>query len=141
MGRPKYLIMDQLKDKFFVSISGCHVWTGNVSKNGYGKLFHMGETLLAHRQAHIVYKGGIPDGLQVDHKCRNRLCINPDHLEAVTQRENIIRGEGLASVNSKKIICKRGHPLHPYTPGKIRRCRVCHAEAEAKRREFKRAGV
>ena len=83
----------------------CIEWHGPRSPNGYGRV----STKYAHR---IIYEecfGEIPDGLQIDHLCRNRGCVNPAHMEAVTQRENILRGESTAALNSRKTHCKNGH--------------------------------
>lgn len=71
-----------------ISASGCWEWTGAVATTGYGR-FGAGEYV--HRLSHEVYKGPIPEGHQVDHLCRNRVCFNPDHIEAVTQEENLRR--------------------------------------------------
>ncbi len=71
---------------------GCWEWTG-VTVNGYGRfLFTTGKTVRAHRFAYELLVGPIPDGLQLDHLCRNRSCVNPVHLEPVTQQENLRRG-------------------------------------------------
>lgn len=69
----------------------CWEWTGGVSDNGYGQMKHNGATVSAHRYAYERQNGPIPVDLQIDHLCRNRRCANPDHLEAVTQEENLRR--------------------------------------------------
>jgi hypothetical protein len=68
--------------------SGCWIWQRSTSLNGYGQLFHEGRTQRAHRVFYELYIGPIPDGYQIDHTCGKRLCVNPDHLEPVTPREN-----------------------------------------------------
>jgi hypothetical protein len=90
--------------------TACLVWTGSLYKSGYGKLStgHRGQCY-AHRYAWSRVQGPIPDGLVLDHLCRNRRCCNVAHLELVTNAENIRRGRNL---QSKKDYCKRGHPLH-----------------------------
>lgn len=85
--------------------------------------------------SHELHKGPIPEGLVIDHLCRNRGCVNPDHLEAVTQRENILRGEGLAAANARKTHCPKGHPysgenLYVVPSSGRRQCRIC---ADARR--------
>src|SRR5438445_7913613 len=90
--------------------SGCLVWGGSVSSNGYGAVYLQGRRYRAHRLAYELRKGIIPAGKQLDHLCRNRLCINPEHLEAVTQKENILRGQGAPAKNARKTHCPQGHP-------------------------------
>ena len=68
---------------------------------------------IAHRVAYEKAYGPIPEGLVIDHLCRNGLCVNPEHLEAVTRKENILRGEGACAQNARKTHCKRGHELIP----------------------------
>lgn len=93
----------------------------------------------AHRLSYELHKGEIPEGLEIDHLCRNRWCVNPDHLEAVTRRENIMRGDGpkkLGELNSKKTHCKHGHPFDKentrYRPTGGRSCRICNRERQRK---------
>lgn len=73
-------------------ISGCWFWTGAVFKSGYGAIRILGKTTLAHRVAYELFTGPIPVGLVLDHLCRIRPCVNPAHLEAVTDQVNIVRG-------------------------------------------------
>lgn len=71
--------------------SGCHLWVGGLSVRGYGVMILSNKSKQAHRVSYEVAKGQIPEGLVIDHLCSMPSCINPDHLEAVTQRENVIR--------------------------------------------------
>ena len=85
----------------------CWRWTGYIAETGYGKLyFRSRRPILAHRFSYELAFGPIPQGLHLDHLCRNRWCVNPDHLEAVTPAVNIRRG-----AKAGKMICLRGHLL------------------------------
>ena len=89
---------------------GCWLWTGNInSATGYGRLGFGGTNLVAHRVAYELAKGPIPTGLVLDHLCRVRHCVNPDHLEPVTIRENTLRGVGIPAQRARADKCKRGH--------------------------------
>ena len=90
---------------------GCWIWKGCNRGDGYGAFSIRGRGILPHRFGYELSKGEIPKGLQIDHLCRNRLCVNPEHLEAVSQKENILRGDSAITRNRLKTHCPRGHPL------------------------------
>jgi len=90
--------------------SHCWNWTRPLD-SGYGRFWFEGKTKLAHRISYEIYVGPIPTGLQIDHLCRNRSCVNPMHLEPVSLAVNVLRGIGITADNARKIKCKRGHPL------------------------------
>lgn len=117
-----------------VSIEGCWVWNGALDANGYGRLGgRKWSTNLAHRLSYIEFVGPIPEGMTIDHLCRNRRCINPAHLEPVTIAENVMRGESLPAINARKTHCPQGHPYddentyrNPSTGHRL--CRACNRE-------------
>jgi len=111
-------------------VTGCWEWTGKISKTtGYGHLGSVGKHYLAHRASYIALRGPIPIGLVIDHLCRNRICVNPKHMEIVDMRTNILRGESVPAINSKKTRCLRGHVLNGrnlyLTPDGRRQCKEC----------------
>jgi hypothetical protein len=131
----------------------CWSWGGVISKEGYALLYvrrniqGKPQPALVYRVHRILYEllnGPIPDGLVPDHLCRNRACPNPDHLELVTVKENILRGVGVTAVNAKKLCCPYGHPydaiVRRSNGATFRRCTICanaQWRAYAKRRAQK----
>lgn len=93
--------------------SGCWLWTGTVNPGGYGCVGFHKKTRGAHKVSYLLKHGTIPDGMDLDHLCRVRSCVNPDHLEPVTRSENLRRGEAgdnLARAALSKTHCPAGHP-------------------------------
>lgn len=136
MARPRIV----LSDSYDVDpATGCHVWSRSKNPLGYGRVGGR----LAHRLTYEAAKGPIPRGLVLDHLCRNPSCCNPDHLEPVTQRENIMRGLGLAAVNASRVVCVHGHPFdgaNTYRPPRgSRECKTCRREADRRRNPRRRA--
>lgn len=119
--------------------TGCWTWTAYTLPGGYGFFFADGRNVLAHRFAYSQFVGAIPPGLVIDHLCRNRACVNPEHLEPVSMRENLMRGNGVAARNAAKATCPKGHAFddtNTYRDKTGRRhCRACHRSREAARRE------
>lgn len=132
---------------------GCWLWTGYTKPEGYGQYTTTGRRKFrAHRLAYELVVGPIPDGLSLDHLCRVRNCVNPDHLQPVTTRENCRRGNtGLATgaKNRAKTRCPHGHPYSPentyHPPSGGRACRTCRstraAEREARDRAARRSAA
>lgn len=110
--------MSTLENRFWKYVlpepnSGCWLWDGTVANTGYGQIgeFVGGVRKLhyAHRLSYEMHKGPIPDGLHIDHLCRVRCCVNPAHLEAVTQRTNIMRGVSSMAIKASATHCVNGH--------------------------------
>lgn len=110
----------------------CWIWLGAYTRGNLGNygLFWNGKNrIYAHRWAHEYFIGPIPAGYEVDHLCKNPNCVNPDHLEAVTRRENWLRAGSIGAINALKTHCKRGHEFTPentyYIKSGGRMCRIC----------------
>jgi len=112
---------------YIIQENGCWEWVGAQSPDGYG-LWGSRAPRRAHRRMYEHTKGPIPDGLTLDHLCRNRGCVNPDHLEPVTRGDNFLRVEGHTAMNARKTHCKVGHPFNganTYISERGRSCRTC----------------
>ena len=121
-------LLEAVEDKVLVG-DACWEWTGATS-GGYGYLRQRGINHLAHRLIYELLVGPIPDGLVIDHLCRNRSCVNPGHLEPVAFQENVLRGTGVTAENAAKTHCKHGHEFTaantiPATALGGRKCRSC----------------
>jgi uncharacterized small protein (DUF1192 family) len=136
---PNYEEMFWEKFDSLVDKSGeCWVWLGGSHDGRYGTVRYRGGSRAVHRLSYTRSKGKIPVGLVLDHLCRNTRCVRPDHLEAVTNKENIRRGTGVAALNAAKTECSRGHPLsgdnlHVDKRTGDRICRACLAFHKEKR--------
>lgn len=130
-------LAERVFGRFVTNSAGCWVWQGQQNSYGYGLLKVSGRRRMAHRVAYELRVGPIPDGLYIDHLCRNRTCINPEHLEPVTNGENVKRGEGTHARNSRKTHCKQGHPFagaNLLISGGVRVCRTCKRRRQAERK-------
>lgn len=139
-----------VRDRFLIYANavpgGCWEWSGGRHTKGYGMFSIKNKAVGAHVVSVMLFRGaGRPRRpLSVDHLCRNHSCVNPDHLEVVDIRTNVLRGTGHTAVNARKTYCIHGHPFSPentyiYGPG-WRRCREC-ARAVDRRSYKKRAGL
>jgi len=108
----------------------CWLWTACKWSNGYASFSQDGRRTLGHRYAYEFCVGPIPAGLKLDHTCRVKHCVSPDHLEPVTSRENTLRGIGPSAVNARKTHCNQGHEFtdentYVFPDGRQRQCRTC----------------
>ena len=142
-------VTDRLLSRTEKDPSGCWLWKGHLNSWGYGRFWLSGRKSTAvwdmvHRVSYETFLDKkIPAGLEIDHLCRVRNCINPEHLEPVTPRENTFRSNSRHGINARKTVCLRGHSLagdNLVKSDKNRRCRTCTNDAQrAKYHERKNA--
>lgn len=123
----------------------CWTWDLQHDHNGYAlvRLSNPRRTARVHRVLYEFLVGPIPDGMELDHLCRNRGCVNPAHLEPVTHRENMLRGDTVAATNARATHCKHGHEFTAantyWRPDGDRDCRCCRADRSRALRAKRRA--
>lgn len=139
----KRTLRERFESKVSRTETGCWEWTGARSPQGYGMINvkrNDGRWIptTAHRVAYELHVAAIPPGLELDHLCRNRGCVNPEHLEAVTHRVNDLRGTAPTAVSFRENRCLNGHPFTPENTitrrdrpnsRSCRRCKNAHARA------------
>jgi hypothetical protein len=130
-----------------VDASGdCWLWQGSRLKSGYGsvRLPLINRTEYAHRYAWQTLVGPIPEGLQIDHRCRVRACVNPDHMEVVAPVDNVRRGYGSSAMRARQTHCKRGHLFSSENTyliqGRWRGCKICRS-LDLRARYLKKVGT
>lgn len=118
--------------------TGCWEWTHSLSRKGYAS-FRMKTEHRHHQKGHTyAYEwrfGPVPEGMLVHHKCRVRRCVNPDHLEAVPNKDNVLEGVGPTAENARKEKCSKGHALKARPHGRNRYCPICTAAGQTTRRK------
>ena len=123
-----------VEDRFWSKVNKtdtCWLWTGAKFNGDYGCFWFEGRRQVASRVAWILVNGRIPEGLEPDHVCRVRSCVRPElpHLELVTHRENVLRGESFAAHKARQTSCLRGHAFDMANtrirPSGLRACREC----------------
>lgn len=125
-------LTERFVDGIILEASGCWGHKNKLQPTGYLLASIAGRHVWAHRATYEAFVGPIPPGLQIDHLCRNRACLNPAHMEAVTQHENWIRGMSPFAVHARKTACIHGHAFDEanthITPAGRRCCRRCRAD-------------
>jgi hypothetical protein len=138
--------LERFEAKYTVQPNGCWQWTAHLSPKGYPR-FRVGRKIVrAHRFAYETHRGPIPDDKVIDHLCRNRGCVNPDHMEVTTNRENCCRGEHPHIIAWRENRCTRGHPFDDQNTqwkkrkdGRLeRRCAECSRQYQRARRQAER---
>jgi hypothetical protein len=129
--QPRLTVAERYHSRYEIDkVTGCWNWTAGKFPSGYGALYVNGSNRPAHRVGYELVHGPIGEGFHLDHLCRNRGCVNPDHLEPVTIRENILRGSSPSALTSVGDMCRKGHSMDDSfirSNGK-RQCRSCHYE-------------
>jgi hypothetical protein len=136
---------ERFAQKYQVDYSGCWTWTAANTGQivlSYGRFYDRAtrRVVMAHRWSYERTVGPIPGGLELDHLCRNTLCVNPAHLEPVTRRENVVRGTSPNAINAAKTHCRRGHELtqencYAFRWPKTRQCKLCARINEQEKRD------
>lgn len=147
--------IEKFARQFTIQTSGCWAWGRAINRKGYGIFFLHGRTYRAHRVGYAIKHNGLNSSLVIDHLCRNTACVNPNHLELVTNRENVMRGN-LPKISSARLLqrthCKSGHEFTVINTnhtaykkkaggtGAMRRCKTCVASYNRKH-YLKRTGA
>ncbi len=137
--------IEKFLPKISVSENGCWNWLAGKDSDGYAKFGLNYKTIRGSRFIFEYYHGAICPDLTIDHLCRNRACVNPLHLEQVTNRENILRGTCFSAINARKTHCNKGHPLSGENlrieNDGGRRCKTCELDRKRHSRELKKLVV
>lgn len=127
-----------------LSETGCWNWCGCRRSDGYGSIMVDGKTELAHRVSYRLLSGDIPEGTVIHHRCFNRRCVNPEHLEPTSRRDNTLNGTSPSALAARKTHCPQGHPYSGnnllFTTKGGRLCRICRDISNGRRPAAKAKG-
>lgn len=127
-GRPQYKTTEERFMSKLIKTDTCWIWK-KPGPQGYGAFHYIDRDYAAHIVSYLLFVGDVPNGMELDHQCRNRTCVNPEHLKPMTHQENVRIGEGHAGVNARKTHCNRGHEFDYWNTyirlNGNRRCRKC----------------
>lgn len=127
-------VAERIKARVLIVESGCWEWQGLRDRKGYGRFSLGNRPTIVARASYAAFVGPIPQGLTIDHLCRNPPCVNPKHLEVVTRGQNTLRGNTITGRNARAVVCPKGHPydtVNTYVDRRGRRaCKACRREAK-----------
>ena len=145
MNQNQASVLRDYKDRIQVRDGSCWQWVGGCNEDGYGVLRLHNKGHMAHRFVYEKLVATVPKSLVMDHLCRNRACVNPEHMEPVTQRTNLLRGEGFAAKRAAQTHCIHGHEFIPENTyvrkGRLRQCKECAKRIERARAAKKRTAA
>ena len=135
-------LRNRLLSRYIIPIgrTQCWLWQGALEPDGYSRILWGKRRIGGHRASYMAFIADVPDGLVIDHLCRNHSCVNPWHLEPVTNHENMMRGVGIPAINARKTHCKRGHAFDGSNTRVViggdgierRECKTCHRRKVAR---------
>lgn len=140
---------ERMLERFWAKVdrdgeTGCWLWVANKTHDGYGRFSVGSKYVYAHRFAWTLENGQVQEGLQLDHLCRVRECVNPAHMEPVDCRTNVLRGVSPSAMRAAQIECIHGHKFDDtntyWRPDGGRECRTCHRQREREYRAKETAG-
>lgn len=128
-------------DRSDENADGCWIWRLSVNRGGYAQARRWGRLVTGHRLAYETFIGPVPVGSVLDHICNVKRCVNPNHLNPTSDRDNILRGTAPPAINARKTVCHQSHPLDGVDARGKRFCRTCASESLRRYRERSRDSI